>query len=172
MSKASRLQRKGDYGFTLLELMFVIAIIAILATYGVPKYNAVKEQSRLESAAQKTVSQLEYGKQMAMDKRKNIYIIFQSDRVGVYRENAGSYELTGPALFYEGGISFSPADNTWLDERYENITSGPLLGRGLGYNYRGFLIEDEDHGIIVLKSAEGQSVNINISRYTGKIDIQ
>lgn len=155
-----------DKGFTLLELMFVIAIIGILTAYAVPKYHAVKDVYNLEGAAQKAVSQLHYAKQMGMDKRETIYTVFQSDKVGVYRDNNGSLELIGPALEYEGGVYFHPVLNMWMEEVYENLDSGPSLGWMVRFTPRGFAL---DNGTVVLKSLSDQTIRVNIAEQTGKI---
>lgn len=155
-----------DKGFTLIELLFVIAIAGILAAYAVPKYHAVQDVYRLEGAAQRAVSQLQYAKQMAADKRETVYTVFQTDKVGVYMEDDGSLKLTGPALAYEGGVYFHHTLNIWMDEVYEDIDSGDALGWGVRFDYRGFSL---DNGTILLKSPSGQTICINISAQTGKI---
>lgn len=160
-----------ESGFTFLELMFVLAVISILAIFAVPRYEAVKENYRLEGAAQKVVSQLNYGKQMAMDKRETITIVFQEDRVGVYRNDQGTLELTGPALLYQGGVTFSRANNPWLVEVHEDADnpSSILLGWGVRYNFRGFPLEN---GAIQLHISEGNSIRISIGEQTGTIEIE
>lgn len=166
---------KSDRGFTLLELMFVLAVISILAIFGVPGYDAVKENYYLEGAAQKAASQLHYGQQMAMDKRQTVYIVFQEDQVGVYMAVDGMLELTAPALPYEGGVTFSIANNTWLAENEDNKIhddlddpSSPFLGWGVRYNFRGFAL---DAGTIRLEASSGQKICILITEGTGRVII-
>lgn len=168
MPKCNRYNKRSDSAFTLIELMFVLAIISILAIVSVPKYQAIKENYRLEGAAQTAISQLNYGKQQAMDTRETVYIIFQSDNVGVYREMSGILELTAPAIRYEGGVTFSAGNSAWMYEAHQNPvdSSSPIVGKAVRYNYRGFAL---DNGKIRLESSGGQTVCILVSEVTGRI---
>lgn len=160
--------KKNDFGFTLLELCLVITIIGLLAAYGIPKYYSVIEDYRLEYAAQTVSSQLQYGKQMAMDKRETVYVVFTPDRVGLYRLNGSSLEPVGQPRFYEGGVFFDSNDNSWLPEIYGNLTSGQFLGWGLKYNFRGFV---EESGSIVLKVSSGKTISVVVAEKTGRITV-
>lgn len=162
-------EKKDDWGFTLLELMIVLSVISILAIVAVPQYTAVKENYRLEQAAQIVVSQLDYARQMAMDKRETMYVVLQEEQVGVYRVEGSSLELLDSQP-YQGGVIFDSADNSWIPEVYADITNGQLLGKGLSYNFRGFLT-GQYYGVIELQSRTGQTTCISIAEHTGKIAV-
>jgi type IV fimbrial biogenesis protein FimT len=47
-------------GFTLLELLIVLVVIAVLLAVAIPAYNGIQDRARLKSAAQSLVGDLDY----------------------------------------------------------------------------------------------------------------
>lgn len=65
-----RLRRKRNAGFTLIEIMIVVLIIAILLAIAIPNFLRARETSRAKSC-QANMRQIETAKeQWAMDNRK------------------------------------------------------------------------------------------------------
>lgn len=63
-------------GFTLFELVVVIAIIAVSATLAVPRYGSALTRYRVESAAQRVASDLDLARSMAHSQSRTISVAF------------------------------------------------------------------------------------------------
>jgi type IV fimbrial biogenesis protein FimT len=59
-------------GFTLIELMIVIAIVAIIAALAVPSYRDMAERNRLKEAAESLASDMRFARTEAIKKSKDL----------------------------------------------------------------------------------------------------
>lgn len=96
-------------GFTIIELLIVIVVIAILAAITVAAYNGMQQRSRDSARAQDIAS------------IKKALLMYQADNGGV--RTTSSYGGNGP-----GGWNLSSATNwlTFLGTTYGNIPVDPV----------------------------------------------
>lgn len=67
--------QESQRGFTLIELMCVLAVVSILAVVAVPKYRAMTDYYRLQSSVQTVTSFVRYAKQRALDEHVINYVL-------------------------------------------------------------------------------------------------
>ncbi len=159
-----RSQRFHNNGFTLIELMIVIAVISILAMVTAPKYAALKGQYRLEAAAQSIISELGYAKQYAMDQRKEVSIILTEAEVQVM-----DHGVILDTKHFETGVKFdsSQIQNAWLGD-IRHPSTNQWLGKGLNVDNRGF---NTQSGTIILVNPSGRRVGVKIEEKTGYLSL-
>ncbi len=71
--------RKTTRGFTLIELMVVIALIAILTAIAIPSYQTFMVRSRLKGAARQVMSDLMNARMMAVSLNQNVKVHIEGD---------------------------------------------------------------------------------------------
>ena len=82
-------------GFTLIELMIVIAIMGILSAIAVPNFMHYMAERRLNGAARMVMSDLMNARTLAVTQNRNVQVAFQTSASAYYTyDKAGSTEVT------------------------------------------------------------------------------
>lgn len=106
MTRALRHTAGGCPGFTLLEVVLVISIMAIFSAIAVPRYVGSLAYSRAEAAARKVASDLSVARSLAMTSSKPQAVVF-SVATGTY-QLSGQLDREHPAFGYLVDLSAAP----------------------------------------------------------------
>jgi type IV fimbrial biogenesis protein FimT len=71
-------------GFTLLELMVTLSVLAILASLGVPAMQEMLERNRLKSAARALAEDLQWVRSEAIRRNRDLHLVIDDDSVWCY----------------------------------------------------------------------------------------
>jgi len=136
---------KDRRGFSLPELMMVIAIIAIMALVTAPNLVSGLPTYRIKAAARECTSQLRNARQRAIKNKRDVTVVFNADRQffevdgrrfpvsGSLEEQYGSGVAFGSGSATDGidGASI-PDDGIGLDDGSFAFTSRGLADFGAG----------------------------------------
>ncbi len=82
----SRARYLGTHGYSLIELMAVMAVVSVLLAIMLPRFAPALERTKVNSAASVLASDLQYAMSLAVRHRKPIAVITQSPQRYVIRE--------------------------------------------------------------------------------------
>ncbi|WP_036940486.1 pilus assembly FimT family protein [Pseudobacteroides cellulosolvens] len=105
--------KHGNSGYTLIEMMIVISVIAVLTVSSFIIFSGTKNNNELYSEAKKIVSNLKYMKLLAVNEGKTCQMVFNSEGTGYivrFRDDADVLRF----LDFDYGITFDSGKSAGL----------------------------------------------------------
>lgn len=118
-------------GFTLIELMIGLAVMAILASMSVPAMSGIFNRMRLTGVANELAADLQYARTEAVRRRAGVVLQSTSDG---YRISSGTLELK--AVTFASGLTFAESATVDFDQLRATSTPATLDLRNIAGTMR------------------------------------
>ncbi len=145
--------------FTLLELVFVLAIVAILASMAIPRFSAATARQRAAAAARRVVSDLALARKLARQSGASQTLVF--DLAADTYQVAGMPHPDHPAKEYEVRLAEEPYRAAILSADFGGQKQVVFDGYGM-----------PDSGGTVVIEAASEKRTITLDKDTGEASVQ
>ena len=125
-------------GFSLVELMVVIAVLAIIAAVALPSFQGMRDAARVRSAVEAVYSQLQFARSESVKQNRDLFVSVTTGASWC----VGISNVTGCACGTPGSCQFGPAGA--LAEN--NVLAENFVGVSLASNLTEFLIDNRRGG--------------------------
>jgi prepilin-type N-terminal cleavage/methylation domain-containing protein len=149
--------KRRSAGFTLVEMVFVIVLISILAGLAVPRMTGVVNWSRLDQTANQLSADVVYARTVAIGAADRVTVEFAAGGYVIRRANQAAAVKTVNFARDHAGVELSLIGPSGA--------SGEVLGT-LVYDSRGVLREGDGTGIRLQR--QGRELRLSVST-TGRV---
>lgn len=99
--------RRAGAGFTLIEMMVVVSIVAILLALAVPGFNALMASSRMASRTEALLSSVQFARSEAIRSNRNVYVCALNTKVNLDVQGCQGKARKGDTSWSEGVLLFA-----------------------------------------------------------------
>lgn len=145
----------GGVGFSLLELVLVIAIIATLAAIAVPRYGGAVARYRIEAAARRIVEDLALARATARSKSTSVTVTFDVAM--------NQYQISGVSALNDPS---SDAELNLSDPPYRAQLVSAIFGGDNAVIFDGFGIPDSGGTIVIAGGAVTKTILLDVDSGT------
>ena len=117
MANAARTPERPERGFSLVEMLIVVAIVAVMAAVALPNIGQYIRNYRIKGAAQAVAGELQSARSRAIMSNTNLgvsFVVLDRDTYRIVQEDvpAPSVERFGPLRKLPTGVIFVPSGLT------------------------------------------------------------
>ena len=121
----SGFKSRSEHGFTLIEIMLVLTLIAILSAVTMPSMRGFTASSRLKSSAHAIRDMLNFARDMAITEKAAHLVVFDFDRNLYWLASSETFDVTDPST-----SSITSPSSTVLQATSQNQTEQTTAATG------------------------------------------
>jgi prepilin-type N-terminal cleavage/methylation domain-containing protein len=156
----SQLDRSFHRGFTLLELLVVVTVVAIVGKIALPRYANAVANARLNAALNRITADINMARSQAMTTSAPITISFNS--------NANTYTISGIKSLDNRSANYTV--NLGSDPYYADLTSVSFGASLQSVTFDAYGVPDNS-GLFTIYAGKAYK-SISIEATTGKVSVQ
>ena len=118
-------QWQAQAGFTLVEIMAVVAIIGVIAAFGVPSYSEWRASQGVSSAASALMGHLKQARHLAIGENRSVEVLIASNQY-TFDKTSVQQNIVTMTQFGSPALTATPADNTFTS-RGTVVNSGNIV---------------------------------------------
>ena len=168
---------RREWGFTLLELMTVLSIMAIAAAIGVPSFLQWRNEAKLRDATSLLRGDLEMARVQAVQENGYVAVLFNSNGYVVFVDDGAD----GGGILSIGANPGSTAGN-WIRDGAERLLRNRTLKGGILIDLAGTTFEDHrtrfngrgriaSGGIVTIVGSDGIQRQLDLNNRFGRITV-
>jgi type IV fimbrial biogenesis protein FimT len=154
------MRRSSQQGFTLVELLLTVAVIAILAMMAAPSFNGFFDKFRVKRAAETVSAFLINAKSEAVKRNRTVNAVFTGSGATWC---AGMTEAATCNCTTAGACQIDGVDRVISSASFKGVELDGLTSPH-EFNFEP-LLRNVDNDTVELESAEGLKINVAVSRF-------